>query len=167
MSRNLTESRKKWLEEKKKDPIGMKVRFIRDVIFRKFSIRACSRLNECGWQFAENSDDHRLWKLYHCDMEELERLWGFRYCNCYMAARPGDPPINEMREIFDWYLPKAYELYKRSLHWYSGLTPDEQCFYDRWFKNTLKKTRNKSWLLKKYNKKQNKLKKQQENENTR
>ena len=164
MNRNITESRKFWLEQKKKDSIGMKVRFICDTVFRKFRHFANMRLNECGWQFAENSDDHRLWKLYHCDLEELERLCGFRCRNCYMAARPADPPVNEMREIFDWYLPKAYELYKRSLHWYTGLKPAERHFYDKWFENTLKKTGNKSWLLRKYNKQQNKLKRQQTDE---
>ena len=137
--RQLSERRQKWLEYKKQDPIGMKVRFVRDFVFRKFRSHANSVLNNCGWQFEENSDMHKMWKLYHCDLEELERLYASKCNKCYMSHRPEYPPISETKVLFAWYLPRAYKLWQDSQKFYYGMSTEEKEYYESWFRKNLKK----------------------------
>ena len=54
--KKITERRRKWLDYKKEDPLGMKVRFVENFVFRKFRSSANATLNNCGWQFEENDN---------------------------------------------------------------------------------------------------------------
>ena len=133
-----TERRQKWLTYKKEDPFGMKARFIRADVFKDFRSYACSHLNACGWMFAEGSYDHKLWKLYHCDLEEIERLYSYKM-RIYEEKHSKDmSPTLELREIFMSYLTKAYDLYKQSLYLHSPKS--SQCeFFLSWFEKNIKK----------------------------
>ena len=140
MSRHLTERRQKWLKSKKEDPFGLKVRFIRDFIFSDFRSYANQRLNEVGWMFAEGSRDHQLWKLYHCELEEMNRL------HCYKIkmyqekhGRYNFKPTAELREIFSEYLHRAYELYKKTLEFCYHNTLGERDYYIAWFEKNIKR----------------------------
>ena len=137
--RQLTERRQKWLKCKKENPISMKVRFMRNFVFRKFRSYANCTLNNCGWQFEENSEMHKLWKLYHCDMEELERLWSTKFGKCCMSYRPGEPPIQETSKLFAWLLPRAYKLWQETQKFYHAMNPSERDYYEAWFQKNLKK----------------------------
>lgn len=142
MSKNLTDSRKHCLQYKKENPFGMKQRFIRDFIFRRFRSYANNTLNECGWMFAENSDMHKLWRLYHVKLEEVNRI----YCHKLKEyqekhGRNNFKPTEELRETFKWYLERMFELYKEALkcgHW-CVLHHGERDFYLSWFEKNIKK----------------------------
>ena len=142
MSKNLTNRRKKWLQYKKEDPFGMKVRFVRDFIFRRFHSYANSELNHCGWMFEENSYMHQLWKLHYVKVEEVNRIYAYKlseYENKY--GRYNFKPNEELREIFNWYLNRNFELYQEALKLtsWSCMHHGERDFYLSWFKKNLKK----------------------------
>ena len=116
MSKNLTYSRKKWLQYKKEDPFGMKRRFVRDFIFRRFYSYANTKLNDSGWMFEENSDTHKLWKLYYVKLEEVNRIYCYKLSEYEKKhGRYNFKPTEELREIFKWYLNKNFELYQEAL----------------------------------------------------
>ena len=140
MQKELTERRNKTLKAKKEMPFQMKVRFIRDFIFRKFKAYANYKLNECGWQFDEDSVEHRLWKLFHCDMEEIERLY-YGKLKIYQEVhgRNNFKPTEELREIFAFYLIRAFNLYCQSLKFCQPKNPRECYFYISWFVKNIKK----------------------------
>ena len=131
-----TERRYKQLAYKKEDPFGMKIRFIREYIFRDFRSYANSHLNASGWLFAEGSYDHKLWKLYHCDLEEIERLYGYKM-RIYEEKHGRDmSPTPELRNIFVFYLTKAYDLYKQSLQLHFPKS-SQRDFYVSWFEKNI------------------------------
>lgn len=140
MSRRLTEGRKILVKAKKKSPFNMKMRFIRDFIFRKFKTYANYKLNECGWQFDEDSFEHRLWKLFRCDIEEIERLY-YGKLKKYQEVhgRNNLEPTEELRAIFAFYLIRAFGLYCQSLKFYQPKNPRERDFYMAWFAKNIKK----------------------------
>ena len=136
--KKITERRRKWLNYKKEDPLGMKVRFVENFVFSKFRSSANATLNNCGWQFEENDNMHKLWRLYHCDLEEMYRIYHTKV-NKYSIAHNRDmTPTDELLGIFSWYLTRAYELFKRSLQ-YTSMMPNEREYYENWFKKNLKK----------------------------
>ena len=134
-----TERRTKWLKYKKEDPIGMKVRFIRDYIFRDFRSYANSTLNWCGWLFEEGSYEHKLWKLYHCDLEELEHIHSYKM-KVYQEKHGRDfYPTDELREIFLSYLHSAHILYKKTLYLHQPMNRGQVEFYLSWFEKNIRK----------------------------
>lgn len=142
MSKNLTDGRKKWLQYKKEDPFGMKQRFIRDFMFRRFCSYANSKLNECGWKFEDNSDTHKLWKLYHAKLEEVNCIYSYKLSEYEKEhGRYNFKPTEELREIFKWYLNRNFELYQEALKlgYWSCMHHRERDFYLSWFKKNLKK----------------------------
>lgn len=134
-----TERRIKWLTYKKEDPFGMKARFIRADVFKDFRIYANSQLNSCGWLFEEGSYDHKLWKLYHCDLEEIEHLYGYKMKLYHEKYGRDTYPTPELRDIFLSYLTKAYELYKLSLNLHQPMNSGQCEFYISWFEKNIKK----------------------------
>lgn len=133
-----SERRTKWLKYKKEDPFGMKARFIRDFIFRKFRSYANMTLNWCGWLFEEGSYEQKLWKLYHCDLEELEHIHGYKM-KVYQEKHGRDfYPTDELREIFLSYLHRSYILFKKTLEFYP-MHPSERDFYISWFEKNIRK----------------------------
>lgn len=135
----MTEHREHWLKYKKDDPFGMKTRFIRDFIFRDFKSYANSQLNCCGWLFEEGSYNHKLWRLYRCDLEEIERLHGYRM-KVYQEKYGRDfYPTQELRQIFLIYLHDAYEVYKRTLTLHQPMKLSQCKFYLSWFEKNIRK----------------------------
>ena len=133
-----TERRQKWLKYKKEDPFGMKARFIRTDVFKDFRSYANSHLNACGWMFAEGSYTHKLWKLYHCDLEEIERLYRYKM-EIYQEKHGRDfSPTLELKEIFMFYLTRAYDLYKQSLYLHLPKSSQRE-FYLSWFEKNIRK----------------------------
>lgn len=140
MSKHLTENRKKWLEYKRKDPFGMKYRFIRSFIFGGFRSHANCELNSCGWMFDENSHKHGMWKLYHCDLEEVDRIYNYKL-DAYQKRHGYNnfSPTPELRKIFLYYLERTYELYQQSLQFHHPKTVAERDFHLSWFRKNIKK----------------------------
>lgn len=140
MGRYMSDRRKKRLQYKKEDPLGMKIRFIRDFIFGEFKHYANSQLNNCGWQFEEGSYNHKLWKLYHCDLEEIEKINGYKW-NEYEKkhGRFNLYPTIELRQIFLDYLHRSYDLYKRTLKLHKPMNCAQYSFYLSWFEKNFKK----------------------------
>lgn len=137
--RRKTERRYKWLAFKKEDPFGVKARFIRDFIFRDFESYACSHLNACGWMFAEGSYSHKLWKLYHCDLEEIEHIYRYKVSIYVEKHHRNLSPTSELREIFMYYLTKTCDLYKESLNLHKPINNLQQTFFLSWFEKNIKK----------------------------
>ena len=136
----MTEHREYWLKYKKENPIVAKVHFIRDFIFRDFRSYANSQLNGCGWLFEEGSYNHKLWRLYHCDLEEIERINGYKW-NEYEKkyGRFNLYPTIELRQIFLDYLHRSYDLYKRTLELHQPMKLSQCNFYLSWFEKNIKK----------------------------
>ena len=142
MSKNLTDSRKRWLQYKKDNPFGTKWRFIRSHIFNRFKSYANRKLNGCGWMFEDGSFEHNLWKLHHCEIEEMERIYTWRIHKYEETHGRGNfKPTEELRSIFEEYLHKAYILYKKTLvfHDYHCYYRGEVKFYLSWFEKNIKK----------------------------
>ena len=134
-----TERRYKWLTYKKEDPFGMKVRFVRDFIFREFRSYANSHLNCVGWLFEEGSYNHKLWKLHHCDIEEINHIYAYRM-KVYQEKYGRDlHPTIELRQIFLDYLHRSYDLYKRTLELHKPMNCAQYGFYVSWFEKNIKK----------------------------
>lgn len=139
MSRK-TDRRTRLLTCKNENPFGMKARFVRDFVFRGFKSYANSQLNYCGWLFEDGSYNHKLWKLYHCDIEENERFYGYRmkmYEEKY--GRNNFQPTFELRDIFLDYLKRSYDLYKQTLKLHQPMKQSQAEFYLSWFEKNIKK----------------------------
>ena len=136
---NKTERRHKWLEFKKKDPFGAKVQFIRNYIFSEFRSYANFHLNANGWLFAEGSYSHKLWKLYHCDIEELNHIYGYKMNEYQTKHRKDFYPTDELRKIFIYYLNNSYVLYKKTLELHQPMKTSQCDFYLSWFEKNIQK----------------------------
>lgn len=135
----MTENREYWLKYKKENPIAAKLRFIRDFIFRDFRSYANSQLNCCGWLFEEGSYNHKLWKLYHCDLEEIERLHGYRISVYQKNHSRFDFKITpELKQIFLTYLHDVHILYKKTLELHQPNRGQYE-FYLSWFEKNIRK----------------------------